>query len=309
MSGVDMVTDDIEQAWKAFQVAIAERMHAHGEDNHILWEMDVPERNECPCGPYVQVSWSDDDERLVAEVSGNRVLADKFRLTKDLRRHLRLAGWNRPDEDHPNYWIDVDPAFPDRPAAMLVAALRDVFGVVHPAFLVDRLAEDVAVASDAGSETEQVEQTDLLGIAEPVEGPDELNAMVDIALGSDMGRPAPTRDDDGDIPYVAGSAVVFVRVLQDKPMIRVFSELVVEVTNPEAAAFEVSVLNRDYSAVKFLLREDRVLMVVEVQAQPFVPEHLRSAIAGLYELAPTLDSDLAHRVGGRRFLEPSEESR
>ena len=88
MSGVDMVTDDIEQAWKAFQVAIAERMHAHGEDNHILWEMDVPERNECPCGPYVQVSWSDDDERLVAEVSGNRVLADKFRLTKDLRRHL-----------------------------------------------------------------------------------------------------------------------------------------------------------------------------------------------------------------------------
>ena len=70
------------------------------------------------------MSWSDDDERLVAEVSGNRVLADKFRLTKDLRRHLRLAGWNRPDEDHPNYWIDVDPAFPDRPAAMLVAAAR-----------------------------------------------------------------------------------------------------------------------------------------------------------------------------------------
>ena len=132
--------------------------------------------------------------------------------------------------------------------------------------------------------------------------------MVDVALGSDIGRPTPTRDDDGDLPYLCDSAVVFVRIMHDLPAIHLFCELVVNVTDPEAAAFEVAVLNRDHPAVKFVLRDTRVIMYIEIPAQPFVPDHLRSAVQGMCELAPSLDADLAHRVGGRRFLETTEEA-
>ncbi|GCD90175.1 hypothetical protein [Nocardioides sp. LS1] len=37
----------------------------------------------------------------------------------------------------------VDPAYADQTAGILVTLLRDVFGVVHPAFLVDRVREDL----------------------------------------------------------------------------------------------------------------------------------------------------------------------
>jgi len=87
-----------------------------------------------------------------------------------------------------------------------------------------------------------------------------------------------------------------------------FCELVVNVTDRQAAEFEVAVLNRDNPEVKFVLRDTRVIMYVEIPAQPFVPDHLRMALEGMCGLAPALDADLARRVGGRRFLDTADEA-
>lgn len=88
---------------------------------------------EPPCGPYIQVAWSADGD-IVAEVSSNRVLDPEFRIRKPERRLLREAGWSRPDEDHPNYWMDVDSTYSDHAADMLITAMRDVFGSSIPCF-------------------------------------------------------------------------------------------------------------------------------------------------------------------------------
>ena len=130
MSGRDTVTESAAKAWKDFRATLADRVFCHADDDHILLEVDVPERHETPTGPYVQVGWTGDD--IVAEVSSNRVLDPKFRIRKDERRLLRALGWRRPDDEHPNYWMTVDPAYADQTADLLVTALRDVFGVVHP---------------------------------------------------------------------------------------------------------------------------------------------------------------------------------
>lgn len=42
-----------------------------------------------------------------------------------------------------------------------------------------------------------------------------------------------------------------------------------EVTDLESGAYEVAVLNRDHNAVKFVLRDTRILMSVDLPALPF----------------------------------------
>ena len=295
--------ESVEDAWKTFRSELADRIYAHDEYDHILVEVDVPERLETPCGPYIQVGWSGDDD-IVAEVSSNRVLDPKFRIRKSDRRFLRDLGWNRPNESHLNYWIHVDSVYADQVADMLVMALRGAFAVIHPAFLIDRFREE-----GEPTNTDAIDTTHVLPIAVVPNDAHHLNELIDIALGSDWGNPTPERDDDGDIPYFCTSTVVFVRVLHDAPVIRIFCDLVVEVTNLEAGAFEVAVLNRDHGAVKFVLRDTRILMSVDLPALPFAPDHLRSVLSGMCDLAPTLDADLAHRVGGKRFFEaPADEA-
>lgn len=287
------------EAWKAFRNHLADRIDLHDEFDHVLYEFDVPERFETPCGPYIQVGWSGDDD-IVAELSSNRVLDPKFRIRKSERRLLREAGWRRPDDDHLNYWLDVDSNHSDHAADMLMRAMRDVFGVVHPAFLIDRFHEECESAG-----TDAIQTTHKLPIAVMPDHPDHLQELIGMALGSDWGHPTPERDEDGDIPYFCDSTVVFVRVVADAPVIRIFCELVVEVEDLESGAFEVAVLNRDHSAVKFVLRDTRILMSIDLPALPFAPEHLRTILSGMCELAPKIDADLAHRVRGRRFFEPS----
>jgi hypothetical protein len=298
MSHHEDLLERTEQAWTTYRSELADRIYTHDEFDHVLLELDVPERLDTPCGPYVQVGWSGDGD-IVAEVSSNHVLDPKFRIRKPERRLLRKLGWTRPDDDHPNYWIHVDPAYADKAAAMLVRALREVFDVIHPAFLIDRFHEDTDPAVDMVATTHQ--------LADAVTPDDEqhLNELVDIALGPDWGSPLPTRDDDGDIPYLCDGAVVFVRVLHRTPVIRVFCELVVDVTDLDAAAFEVAVLNREHSAVKFVLYNNFIVMSVDLPAMPFVPHHLRTAVAAMCELAPELIPNLAHRVGGQGFVEQS----
>lgn len=274
----------INAAWAEFTHALVDRI-LDGEP--VLWELDVPERLEVPTGPYVRVVPSPEGG-LVAEASSNRVLARRYRLGQDARRELRGLGWRRPDAEHENHWLSVGDV--DVAALAMVGALRDVFGVIHPAFLVDRARElDPALG---GFEPE---------VLHP-DSPDHLSQLVDAALAPSDPEEVFQHDEDGDIPFIADSAVVFVRVLRNRPVVRVFCELVVGIQDLPAAAFEVGVLNRDHE-FKFVLREDTIVMSVDLLAWPFVAEHLRLTLDEMCRLAPALDGDLAKRVRGRRFIE------
>lgn len=300
--------EGVESAWSEFRRELADRIAQHDELDHILLEVDVPERHDAPCGPYIQVNWTEGDDTLLAEVSSNRIVDPKFRIRKAERQLLREAGWQRPDDEQANYWFLFDAAYADQVASMLVEALREVFGVIHPAFLVDRFAEDCeAMAASEETTDDVVEPTAVLPDVVSPTNHEHLVEIVDTALGSDWGRAMPVHDDDGDIPYLGGSAVVFVRVLEETPAIRIFSELVVNATDLEAAAFEVNVLNRDHSGVKFVLIGDLVRMSIDLPALPLVPYHLRSMVTMMCDLAPRLDGDLAHRISGRPFLMQSED--
>lgn len=305
--------ESVEEAWKQFRSTLADQLASTEEWNHILWELDGPERAEDRTTPYIQVTWIEPDDggpfAVTAEVSSNKVLHPRYRTNRSALARLRDAGWRAPEPGRLNYWRQVDPAYVDEAAWLLVDALRTTFGVVHPAFLIDGFGEACALADAEAAELLAEQVTDpgecLPEVITPQDR-DHLVELVDRALGSDWSRPTPTHDEDGDIPYICDSAVVFVRVLPHAPIVRAFCELVLGATDLEAAAFEVGVLNREHSGVKFTLHDDVVRMSMELQALPLVPYHLRVMVTTMCELAPNLDSVLARRIGGHRFAEPSE---
>lgn len=303
-------------AWRGFQARLADHIHDMQDDDLLLIEVEEPTDVDSPdgCAPYAQFcAWG---EVLVrAELSSNAFLHEYCRLDSEGMERLLDLGWLAPtcapdepaDPGSVNYHLDAPRREADRLAFTTVTALRDVFGVVHPAFLA---AEDL-LDKESGGETSATDaQVCSPEPAEPIavypKDPEHLRDLVDAAVTPVL-EGAPRRDEDGDIPVVNGSAVVFVRVLDDTPTIRLFAQLVRDVTDRERAVFELAVLNRDHKQVKFDLVDDGVLAHVQVPAWPFAPQHLRSLLAMMTQTADEVDADLAVRLGGRRFLDEYHE--
>lgn len=297
---LDQVT---AKAWRCFRRELADRIAniGPGEVLKVAVETAVDEP-ESGCAPYVQFCRGEGDS-VLGEVSGNRYLHAAHRLDKEARRRMEEIGWSRPWPKHGlfNFLAEVDQSRADQMAVMAVTALREVFAVMHPAFLVG----DVQIGEDPDlpyADTAEVPDEPLA--ITPV-GRDHLDRLVEQALLPVLGQ-VPDRDDDGDIPVVSGTAVVFVQTLPHAPLIRIWAEVAVEVGDLDRAKFEVEVLNRDRPFAKFVLLDDRIVAQVHVPASPFAPEHLRQTLAMMCALADEVDDDLAVRVSGRRFLEPGD---
>ncbi len=197
--------------------------------------------------------------------------------------------------------MDLPQSEADRLAVMAVRALRDVFGVPHPALLTGDVADEATVPEEPAA----VERTDEPVAAHPHGGHEELVALVDRALTPYFGH-APRHDDDGDIPVDLGSTVLFVRVHESVPVVELFACLATDVQDLERAAFEVNVLNRDVRFVKFRLVGDSILADLQLPAWPFAPEHLRAMLALMTDSIQQVEADLVERVGGSRVLDADE---
>ena len=306
------------RAWSKFQARLADHVVDMEDDDLLLVEAEssVDDEDE-GAAPYVQFcAW--DEDLVRCEVSSNEYLADEHRLDSVGVQILKALGWSGPtvgrDDEDPgegsaNFYIDVERSEADRLAVMTVRALREVFGVAHPVFLsAHNLADDGEPASSLGVPASQPSSEDDPDepIAVVARDREHLQELVDEALIPFFGH-TPAHDEDDDVPVVAGSALVFVRVLKSYPAIQMFSELVSDVTDLERAAFEVAVLNRDVQFIKFVLIEDRVLAQLFLPAWPFAPKHVRAMLALMAETVDEVDDDLAVRVGGRRTLDAAAE--
>jgi hypothetical protein len=274
------------------------------DDEILVIDADVSVDDDGPgCAPYVQYcAWG--DEAVRAEVSSNVYLAGDVMLDHAGEAALARLGWRAPthagDEDagsgSANFHLDAGRREGDRVAAMAVAALRDVFGVPHPAFLdwPQTEEEPQSAATPDGSDEP---------LAVMPESADHLRELVVSAL-TPPGGPAVEVDEDGDIPLPMGSALLFVRAVDSAPVVEMFAFVVRGIRHTDRAAFEVAVLNRDTRMIKFVLLDDAVLATLQLPASPFTPRNLRAMVLSMAEVIDRVDDDLVARVGGRRGLEP-----
>jgi hypothetical protein len=302
----------VNRAWSSFAHRLADHLAAMDEDDLLVVDVETAVPPSDGAAPYAQFcAWG--EESLRAEISSNSYLAPEHRLDDAVAAQLVRLGWHPPshgktetaDGGSANFYLDASRRDADRVAAMAVAALRDVFGVTHPAFLVvpDLELFDALPVEPIGSDAPDEPDEPVALVAESLE---HLRVAVDAAITPADG-PALVHDDQGDIPIPFGSAVVFVRVHESAPVVELFSCVVEDVEDRERAAIEVAVLNREHPLVKFLLVEDVVVAMIVLPALPFAPRHLRALLPLMGEIIDRVDDGLVARVGGRRALEPTDD--
>lgn len=289
--GVDAVT---ERGWREFQVALADRLAELGthEDYGSFSALDVSA--ELVDGP-VRLLRLLPGQGAAVVTANNALPADSRLSRRDLAR-LRRLGFARPEPDAPCYVTHLETTSPDALAALVVTVLREVFGVLDRAFVyLD--GEEVAPAPQ-----EAPRPVLLGGIGRP-DSFEDLVHLVHQALSEALGFPA-RQDEDGDFPFRAGTGAVFVRVLTERPFVRVFSELVHSVPVEEDAFAAAHELNEEVAGVKFGANENSVFAVVEIPGEPFVADHLTAAVGRMSRFVEERGPGVAARTGGRVFFEP-----
>jgi hypothetical protein len=314
---VDLGEFDLDRstarAWSQFQARLGDHLAAMQDDDILILEVDsTMSEDDDGAAPYVQFcAWGDDMVR--SEVSSNEYLDPRYALEPAASDVLTELGWCAPtvsrdhDGDHSgsaNFFVDVERSSADRLAVMTVRALRDVFGVAHPAFLSAQSSGNNGAPPELGIPSPVVEST--IEVDEPLavmpESVEHLRSLVDAALTPVFGH-GPKHDADGDIPVVAGSALLFIRVLDDAPAVEIFSTIVRGITALDAAARVVTDLNNGIRMIKFVLVDDVIIAVAHVAALPFAPLQLRGVLDYMSRVADGVDDGLVARLGGRRAFE------
>jgi hypothetical protein len=285
------------RAWGELQDELTVRLEAMEADDSYVIGTEGPDWEAGELTPYVQ--FARDAEHLYFEVSSNEFLTGRHQLTAAAEAALAELGLAAPDEEEsPNHHLMAPAADAPRLAVIAVRVLRDVFGVPHPAFL-----EPNQTCEDPTVDTSWIDEDEPVATAP--RDRDHLQEMVDRALAPVFGQ-LPDHDADGDIPVTAGSVLLFVRVLAEMPVVQLFSSVVEQIGDTDAAAFEVGVLNRDSLFIRWVLMGSRIMAYINLPSYPFVPEHLRSMVSHMSKTIDEVDDDLAVRVRGRRSFEPDD---
>ena len=259
----------VDAAWAGFRGRLADRLAELGEDEILRVEVEtgVDEDELEGAAPYLQ--FAGDGEMVLAEAVSNFYLDERFRLDEEIAGTWFLCGlWEDPDDEVANYYQWFEPREADRVAATCVQVLREVYGVAHPAFLdAEGLESDGSSPAVTTIEVETVDEDEPIAL---FPGDREaLQEAVDAAMR--VMFPDLQHDPDGDIPVVSGQSVLFVRVLEDRPAVEVFAEIVCEPKDEQRLAQEVALLNETHDFARFARKGETVVMSFQLVAFPFAP--------------------------------------
>ncbi|MEU8259734.1 hypothetical protein AB0C02_03810 [Micromonospora sp. NPDC048999] len=318
----------VTEAWRDFAKALADRLRVLPAGAHLELTLDPTASGT---GDAVYSIGADVVEvgRLSARAVGNAMLPPGYRLDRAAVADMIALGWSPPgvvEGSGDQFGLDCTVAEASRLAAVLSRTLRDVYGAPHPAFL-------VYLAQDAEGEPLPVEP---LGTARSEFGPDrDVSAELDEALAvaargnagdddvlalaervrtvvSTMLRAKSDQlqvDSDGDINIRAGSAMVFVRVRDNPPLVDVFSPVLTEIEPTERLYVKLSELTNRMPIGRLYCADDTVWASIPVFGRNFQPSHLMLAVQVMTGLADELDDRLHGEFGGKRFFGDDQSSR
>ncbi len=304
-TGQDLRTK-VESAWADLAKALADALPTLPLDAHLVLTLDPTAGGTGDATYYVEFALLDDGE-LHAEAVGNEYLPAAHRLDRSAIADLVALGWSPPgvvDGTEGNFGLRVPGADVDRLAAVAVRTMREVYGAPHPAFLTytaHALEGDIAVPHLGAARHEP-----------PGTGGNGRNVGADAPLAervravvAGFTKTAPAElpvDEDGEISIRSGSAMVFVKVLDDPPLVDVYSPILTKVRATERLYERLSVLTRSIPVGRLYLTDDTVWASMAVFGRDFQPSHLTLAIQVMTGLADQLDDKLQGDFGGHVFF-------
>ncbi len=125
---------------------------------------------------------------------------------------------------------------------------------------------------------------------------DQVRSLLSGYLG---GHPVPTDLTAEPVAIRAGTAVVYVRLVDGEPVVlRVFSPLLREIPRSGELVDELNDLNGRLNFVRVFWREDTVYASCELLAETLDPEELAHACDNVADTADYYDVRLHARFGG-----------
>lgn len=264
------------------------------------------------CAPWVRVQRH--GPLVFVTAPSNAHLAPAHRLDEAAERWMTEHGWDdvfahlaAPGGlDLGDHFADVGSRVqaraPDRLAGQVVDALREAYGVVHPAMLLVRGERDEGAWRAVGRIVP--EGAGGAGSAPVHPGTASgLTAEVGAALARHQGAPVEPDATGGYAVPVAGTRFR-VRARGDASVVEVDGALVVDVVDVRAARAWLPRLNMTSPWGELYLDGSQVRLRANLLAAPFVPEHLARGLALLERQVEVAAPKLVARAGGRRSRLP-----
>ncbi|WP_320068263.1 T3SS (YopN, CesT) and YbjN peptide-binding chaperone 1 [Micromonospora sp. RTGN7] len=309
----------VTEAWREFARALAERLGELPAGTHVELTLD-PTASGTDDAVYSISLDLVAEGRLSARAVGNAALPQGYRLGRAAVAEMVALGWSPPGVvpgSGEHFGLEGDTGEATRLAALFTRTLRDVYGAPHPAFLVyvvhDAEGEPVPVEplgtarSEFGPDQDVEADLDeaLAAAAEATEGDvlelaDRVRTVVSTMLKSSSDQLQV--DSDGDINIRAGSAMVFVRVRDNPPLVDVLSPVLTEVEPTERLYVKLSELTNRMPIGRLYCADDTVWASIPVFGRNFQATHLMLAVQVMTGLADELDDRLHGEFGGKRFF-------
>lgn len=306
----------VTQAWREFANALADTLPTLPAGGQLDLTLDPTASGTGDAAYSVYVS-AVEDGRLLARAVGNASLPEGFRMNRSAIADMVALGWSPPgvepgsgDQFGLTTAAAAGPPEAGQLATVLARTLRDVYGAPHPAFL-------VYLAYDADEEPLPVpplgtaRALPATGALPPPPVPDagsddpaHLREQVRTVIAA-MQRTTPdqlTADADGDISIRAGTAMVFVKVRDNPPLVDVFSPVLTGIEPSEPLYGRLSELTNRMPVGRLYFTNETVWASVPVFGRQFQPAHLVLAVQVMTGLADELDDRLHGEFGGRRFF-------
>ena len=303
----------VTEAWGEFAGALAALLPTLPPGAHVDVALD-PTASGTGTAVY-SVSLRVLDGTVEALAVGNAGLPEGFRMDRSAVADLVALGWSPPGVlpgSGDSFGLRSSIGQASQLARVVSRTLRDVYGAPHPAFLVylvhddeDRPIETAPLGTARHEPT--TEPSDADRRAALTAAPDDVIPLEEqvrtvVATMSKTTVDQLQVDTDGDIGIRAGSAMVFVRVRDNPPLVDVFSPILTEVEPTEQLYVKLSELTNRMPIGRLYCAQDTVWASIPVFGRNFQPTHLMLAVQVMTGLADELDDRLHGEFGGKRFF-------
>lgn len=192
-------------------------------------------------------------------------------------------------------WWDMPADHVDGAAVRVVEVLRELFGVLHPVWLVADGDFDPVPASPAQAPAPAPAVDPSADEVMTPRSVDDVRLAVELAV-RELYDEAPEWDDDGDLPLPSERCVVWVTLSKVAPRILLHCALLEEVADERAALAEVNLLNQKEFGLAFILRDRRVTVSRELGLDAVLPSALEAEIGRLLGQVDQWARDLDQRL-------------
>ncbi|MEV6303806.1 hypothetical protein AB0M02_30670 [Actinoplanes sp. NPDC051861] len=312
----------VTQAWREFASSLAGLLPTLPPGAHVDLTLD-PTASGTGTAVYSVSIRVLPDGVVEALAVGNAELPNEYRMDRAAVADLVALGWSPPGVlpgSGDSFGLRSSQEKATQLATVVSRTLRDVYGAPHPAFLVylvhDEEDEPIDAAPlgtarhepsvEGGVDLSELDDDDALEaalatVSEDVVPLDERVRTV-VATMSKTTVDQLQVDADGDIGIRAGSAMVFVRVRDNPPLVDVFSPILTEVEPTEQLYVKLSELTNRMPIGRLYCAQDTVWASIPVFGRNFQAIHLMLAVQVMTGLADELDDRLHGEFGGKRFF-------